>query len=284
MPSSISWQQPVLGAAAVQPVGDVAQRPRRSPRRRSRAAAAAPGRPARPRSARPAAGRRAGRSTICARRAVVLAQQRERQAVGVEDRVGLLLPALARQRLPEVAVPVEQADADDRHAEVAGRLEVVAGQDAEAAGVLRQHRGDAELRARSRRSRRRRRPAPSALVPAVAGQVLARGRRGPARAARRKPLSPASSLEPLAAARRRGSRTGSWPDAVPQLGVDGREEVLGLGVPGPAQVGGELAERRERLGQDGTDGEPRIARTRSTVAPARLERSNPAARTSRSPR
>ncbi len=37
-------------------------------------------------------------------------------------------------------MPVEQADADDRHAQVAGGLEVVAGQDAEAAGVLGQRR------------------------------------------------------------------------------------------------------------------------------------------------
>ena len=87
---------------------------------------------------------------------------------GSSDRVGLLLPAVARQRLPEVAGAVEQADADERHAEVAGGLEVVAGQDAEAAGVLRQHRGDAELRARSRRSRVGRVGAGLALVPAVA--------------------------------------------------------------------------------------------------------------------
>jgi hypothetical protein len=42
-------------------------------------------------------------------------------------------------------VPVEQADADQRYAEIAGRLEVVAGEDAEAAGVLRQDRADPEL-------------------------------------------------------------------------------------------------------------------------------------------
>ncbi len=47
--------QPVIAAAAVQPVGDLAQARARSPRRRSRAAAAAPGRPGPARSARPAA-------------------------------------------------------------------------------------------------------------------------------------------------------------------------------------------------------------------------------------
>ena len=57
----------------------------------------------------------------------------------------LLLPAVAGEGLAEVAVPVEQPDADQRYAEVAGGLEMVAGEDAEAAGVLRQGGGDAEL-------------------------------------------------------------------------------------------------------------------------------------------
>ena len=111
-----------------------------------------------------------------ARRPVGLAEQRDRQPVGVEDRVGLLLPALARQRLPEVAAAVEQPHADDRHAEVGGRLEVVAGEDAQTAGVLRQHGGDAELggevgdRARHLRAQR--------LVPPGLGEVGAKvGRR-----------------------------------------------------------------------------------------------------------
>ena len=151
--------QPVLGVAAVEPVGDVAQDARCSPRRRCRAAAAGRGRPGRPRCGR-ARSRPPGMPTvIAAGGALAVAQQRERELVGVEDRVGLLLPAVARERLAEVAVPVEQADADDRHAEVAGGLEVVAGEDAEAAAVLRQHRGDAELRGEvGDRARARRRP------------------------------------------------------------------------------------------------------------------------------
>lgn len=77
--------------------------------------------------------------------AVGLADQVEREFVGVEDGIVLLLPALAREGLAEVAVPVEQTDADERDAEVAGGLEVVARQDAEAAAVLGQRRGDAEF-------------------------------------------------------------------------------------------------------------------------------------------
>ncbi len=72
------------------------------------------------------------------RTAGAVAQQGQRQAVRVRSRVALGLPALDRQGLREIAVAVQQADPDDRHTEVAGGLEVVAGQDAKAAGVLRQ--------------------------------------------------------------------------------------------------------------------------------------------------
>ena len=49
--------------------------------------------------------------------------------------VAVLLPAVERQALVEVALPVEQAHAHHRHAEIAGRLAVIAGQDAQAARV-----------------------------------------------------------------------------------------------------------------------------------------------------
>ena len=71
--------------------------------------------------------------------------QRQRHGVRVEVGIALLLPAVVGEALAEVAVPVEEADADERHAEVGRRLQVVAGEHAEAAGVLRQRLGDAEL-------------------------------------------------------------------------------------------------------------------------------------------
>ena len=49
--------------------------------------------------------------------------------------------------LPEVALLPQQADADHRHAQVAGRLEEVAGQDAQAAAVDGQGLAEAELHA-----------------------------------------------------------------------------------------------------------------------------------------
>ena len=69
-----------------------------------------------------------------------------RQPVGVECRVALLLPAIGRDRLREVARLVEQPDADERNPEVGCRLQVISREDAEAARVLGQRGGDAELR------------------------------------------------------------------------------------------------------------------------------------------
>src|SRR3712207_7275066 len=47
-------------------------------------------------------------------RAVGLGEPGQRQAVRVDRGVALELPAVGRQRLAEVAVAVEQADAEDR--------------------------------------------------------------------------------------------------------------------------------------------------------------------------
>ena len=89
-----------------------------------------------------AAGQRQADQRRCA---VLLAQQREGQSVGVQHGIGLLLPALAVQALAEVARRVEEPHPDDRHPDVGGGLEVVTGEDPQATGILRQRGGDAEL-------------------------------------------------------------------------------------------------------------------------------------------
>ena len=137
-------EQTVLAAAAVQPVGDISlgrlvvldvgveQQQRhpadlRLPDLRDQVSSA-------------------GQPDAHLERFVVLGpQQRDRQPVGVEHGIALLLPALPGERLREIAGAIEQAHPDDGDTEVGGRLEVVTGQDAEPAGVLRQHGGDAEL-------------------------------------------------------------------------------------------------------------------------------------------
>ena len=185
-------------------------------------------------------------------RAVGLPEQGQRQLVGVEDRIGLLLPALARERLLEVAVHVQQADAHQRDAQVAGGLEVVAGQDAEAAGVLRQHGGDAELRgevgdgAGGVGAR-------LALVPAVGAEVAVEVGLGGVQ-----PLHEGVVVGQLApAVARHGTQQAHRVvlDGVPDLGVDCREDVLGRRVPGPPQIARQVRQRHQRVGQDGADGE-----------------------------
>ena len=93
-----------------------------------------------PRPRGPAAARDAARS-----RPVVPAAGRTGRRCEVVLRVDVLLAAVGVDRLAEVAVAVEQADGDERQPEVAGALQVVAGEHAEAAGVERQRLVDAEL-------------------------------------------------------------------------------------------------------------------------------------------
>ena len=78
----------------------------------------------------------------------VLADEAER--LRVELLVLLRLPAFVADALREVAAAVEEADADERQAEVGRRLQVVAGEDAETAGVDREAGADAELHAEVR--------------------------------------------------------------------------------------------------------------------------------------
>ena len=105
-----------------------------------------------------------------------VAQQLERQPVRVARRVALGLPAVGGQRLGEVPVPVQQPDPDQRHAEVARRLQVIPGQDAKAAGILRQRGGDAVLGREVGDRGRRRLTWSGRRVPARLGHVLAQVR------------------------------------------------------------------------------------------------------------
>ena len=77
--------------------------------------------------------------------AVIVAYEGDGEGVGVELRVVLLLPAVEVEVLAEVALRVEEADGNEGDALVGGRLQVVAGEHAEAARVDREGLGDAEL-------------------------------------------------------------------------------------------------------------------------------------------
>ncbi len=252
-------EQPVLAAAAVQPVRDVAlggfvvldvgvQEQQRHPADRGLPDLRVQGATARQRQGDPQ------------RAPGLVGQQRQRQAVGVADGVGLELPALAGQRLPEVAAAVEQPDPDDGHPEVAGGLEVVTGEDPEAPGVLREHRGDAELGREVADGRGRRLVVPATrsalaegLVPPGFGQVgLEVVVDGPQLV--QETLVGRELGEPL-----RRDLTEQAGGVVLDLGPDHRvhrrEHVTGLRVPDPAQVHHQVAQRSERLWQRGADSE-----------------------------
>ena len=93
-----------------------------------------------------------------------------------------------------------------------------------------------------------------ALVPAVPVRYAARSARAaPSRSqeARRRRRAPRAGRRPTAPS----SRTGSRPVAPTARGRPRAKTSWVSRVPGPAQVAGQVAERGERLGQDGTDGE-----------------------------
>jgi hypothetical protein len=71
--------------------------------------------------------------------------------------VAFLLPPVRREVLVEVALLVQQSDAEQRHAELARGLEVIPREDAEPARVDRQGLGQAELQREIRDERTRRR-------------------------------------------------------------------------------------------------------------------------------
>lgn len=187
------------------------------------------------------------------RGAVGVPQEGDGELVRVEDGVVLLLPAVAGERLPEVSVPVQQPDADERDAEVAGGLEVVPGEDAEAAGVLGKSGGDAEFRGEVGDGGGEFRAALVALVPPAAAHVVIEVCGDDGEPAQEPPVS-GQLREPG------GGDGAEQPDGIaagglPAVGIDGLKEFAGFRVPRPAQVAREVGERRQRFREDGAHGE-----------------------------
>ena len=170
--------------------------------------------------------------------------------MGVEAGVALLLPAVGVELLAEVALLVEEAHAHEGDAETAGRLEVVAGQHPEAAGVLRERLGDAELGGEVGHRPQRRVAAlepPGALDVLLGLAVDLVHERQEARIFHHgvQPVPPHRPEEP----------DGVVVGLLPALGVEPAEEVAGTVVPGPAQVVGDVVQGSQGLGKPGPDGE-----------------------------
>ena len=173
----------------------------------------------------------------------------------VESREALLLPSPPVEVLTEIAVSVEESDTRERQAEVVGRLQVVAGQHAQAARVLRQGGSDAELR----------REVAHRAQPIRMGR-LELGLEPPGRVEREPQLVADAGCE----RRERGvggqgveaflrlgrqSKGGVASFELPAGAMDAANQVDGPFVVAPPQVHRHLAERLERCGQVGDHGE-----------------------------
>ena len=174
----------------------------------------------------------------------------DRQVVRVGDRIRLLLPRVRRERLAEESLAVEEADPDERHAEVARGLEMVAREDAEPARVDGQDLREPEL---------------GAEVGDPVARRRERGRDGVARRGRvlrvdRPRHGEDARHEGLVRGQGRETRRIGGPEqddrvsaSLPLLRVDVAKERAHFLAPGRAEIARERRERRERFGKGGRE-------------------------------
>ena len=163
------------------------------------------------------------------------------QAGEVVVGVDVLLEAVRVHRLAEVAGAVEQAHPHEGHAEVARGLAVIAGQDPEAAGVDAERLVDPELhrevgdRPRHLGGVLREPQRPAAVLVEGLDDVLVQAHE----------LGVGQEAHPLLGLDVDEELHGVVV-AAPRLGVDPREEAVGLGGPAPPVVVGEVTQPLER--------------------------------------
>ncbi len=182
--------------------------------------------------------------------AVRLPQRRDRQLAGIVVGEQRPLRAVPVNQLPEISLLIEQPDGDHRHAEIARRLELVAGHVAEAAGVDRQRFAQHELhaeigdagqrrfRVRLLKPRGRQRGAALGLDQVAHFFADARVRQQP--------------LEPVP--RHRLQDHPRVLRQVPERGVQPPPELVGMVVPRPAQVQRQFRQFVEALDLGGQKG------------------------------
>ena len=167
----------------------------------------------------------------------------ERIQVGIP----LLLPALRVERLAEVAVPVQESDTDERHTEIAGRLQMISGQHAESAGVLRKGFGDAELGREVRNLAERRSGAglePTRGIEVVLQLVVDLGEEAHERRVADQCFEAIRRDEPEQPDRVVHGR-------VPSVGIDPAEQVASSRVPRPPKVHRQALQGGQLVGAGG---------------------------------
>ena len=165
----------------------------------------------------------------------------ERQPAEVEVRVVVLLVAVGVDRLAEVALAIQEPDADRGQGHVAGRFHVVAGQDAEAAGVDAERLVEAvfgaEVGDRSAQALR-----VAALEPVVGAVGHVRVELGQHVVVLGQELGVVEEAGPVGRAADDGDGA---PVAVPGGAVDPVEQAAGPRMPRPVEVVGEASESFE---------------------------------------
>ena len=177
--------------------------------------------------------------------AVLAPHRRDRQVVEVRVVVLGALAAFAVDRLHEIALAVEQPDGDEWQLEVARRLAMVAGEDAEAAGIDRQALVYAELGAEVGHQ----------VLARHAARVLAERRLGVVGVERREHARQAveecrvgGGVDQALLVDALQHRLGAVADRVPQRRVQLGEQRARRAVPAVPEVVGELLKAREALG------------------------------------
>ena len=210
------------------------------------------------------------------RRPVRLVLADERQVVEVVLGIPLLLPAVDVEVLAEVPLAVHETDADERQAKVGRGLQMIAGQEPEAAGIDRHALVDAELGGEVRHPValdellvRRGVPAVGLLEPRLLPHVLVH-RVGDAIEMGEEAVVLEELVEPFLADGR-DELDGAVVELVEKGVVDAAEEGDGLMVPAPAHVVGDALQSLQSSRQMGQDGEG-SERTGSHAAPLAGER------------
>ena len=176
------------------------------------------------------------------RLALRVAHRLEGHVVEIVVGIALLLPAVGIERLPEVALLVEQAHRDKRQTQVAGRFEMVAGEHAEAARVDRQTLREPELHTEIGDTyvglvrMGAQEPGVARLqvgVEAAADAVELRQERFVLRCVLQALLSDAAQ-----------HAYGIVAGLFPELGIEAIEQVDGLGIPRPAEIVSNITQPR----------------------------------------
>ena len=165
----------------------------------------------------------------------------------VEHLVALFLPAVGRNVLVEVALGIHEADADERYAEVARLLAVVARQHAKTAGIDRQRLMQRELGGEV--GDRLPRQVRQAMRPPRIVRRVRRVERGDGSIVEREELRVVRRrFEPLARQHPRACARGCARSRAMRV-VEAPEDRAPLGMPAPPEIGGEILETGDARGK-----------------------------------